>query len=115
VAGAADYLWGRYSSGNISIGAGISAMPSLHVAGALWLVLIIRRAAPRLATLAWCYLATIYVGSVLLGWHYATDGLAGMAGTMWLWFLSKKIIGWRRIPAAGDFRRPIRAGGLISE
>ena len=92
---ASDYLWGRYASGDVSIGAGISAMPSLHVAGSLWLALIIRRVVPQLAFVGWTYLAVIYVGSVMLGWHYATDGLVGMAGTSLVWALAGQLAGWR--------------------
>jgi len=96
---AAEYLWGRYMSGDISFGGGISAMPSIHVAGTLWLALIIQRAAPRLAPIGWAYLAIMYLGSVMLGWHYATDGLVGMAGLLVMWALAGQIASWRQIPA----------------
>jgi hypothetical protein len=95
VPGTANYLWARHVAGDLSVGGGISAMPSLHLAGTLWLALIIRRAWPRLAFLGWAYLAVIYLGSIMLGWHYATDGLVGMLGMILIWGLAGQITGWR--------------------
>lgn len=92
----ADLLWARYVNADISLGSGISAMPSLHLAGTVWLALIIRRAWPRLAFLGWTYLAVIFLGSILLGWHYATDGLVGMLGALLVWMLAGKLMHWRQ-------------------
>jgi hypothetical protein len=94
--GAADYLWTRHSTGDISLGGGISAMPSLHLAGTVWLALIIRRAWPRLAFIGWSYLAVIYLGSIMLGWHYATDGIVGVLGMLVIWKFAGKIMHWRQ-------------------
>jgi hypothetical protein len=103
VTGAADYLWARHMAGDASVGGGISAMPSLHLAGTLWLALIIRRAWPRLAFIGWAYLAVIYLGSILLGWHYSTDGLVGLAGALLMWKWAGRIIEWRSSPELGRF------------
>jgi hypothetical protein len=81
----ADYLWKSYVTGEAGFGVGISAMPSLHVAAATWLALVIRTYLPRLAWIGWTYVALIYVGSVLTGWHYATDGIVGAGGTVACW------------------------------
>jgi hypothetical protein len=113
VTGTADYLWAGYMAGDFSVGGGISAMPSLHLAGTLWLALIIRRAWPRLALIGWAYLAVIYLGSIMLGWHYATDGLAGMIGMVLIWRLAGHITGWRHGPVLGrltarPFSRAVR-------
>jgi hypothetical protein len=99
IPGTANYLWARHVAGDFSVGGGISAMPSLHLAGTLWLALIIRRSWPRLAFLGWAYLAVIYLGSIMLGWHYATDGLIGMLGMLLIWALAGQAIGWRHSPA----------------
>jgi hypothetical protein len=92
----ADLLWARQINGDTLVGSGISAMPSLHVAGTVWLALIIRRAWPRLAVIGWAYFAVIYLGSIMLGWHYATDGIVGAFGTLVIWIFAGKIMHWRR-------------------
>lgn len=74
-----DYLWANYLAQGSKIGGGISAFPSLHVAGAAWLALVIRSYERRAAPFAFAYLALILMGSVYLGWHYAADGIAGIA------------------------------------
>ena len=73
-----DYLWANYSDNGSRIGAGISAFPSLHVAGAAWVAVVISSYVRKLAPVAWAYFALILMGSVYLGWHYALDGIAGL-------------------------------------
>ena len=60
-------------------------MPSLHVAVALWLALVIRSYLPRLQFIGWAYFAVILVGSVYLGWHYALDGIVAVMITLACW------------------------------
>jgi hypothetical protein len=69
------------------LGGGISAMPSLHVGIAVFAVLVAFRQSRRiwLRTSACLYLAVIYVGSVHLGWHYASDGVVGGVGVVIIW------------------------------
>jgi len=85
VSSATTYLWGDYLRAGGHVGSGISAMPSLHVAIALWVALVIRAYAPRLAPLGFFYFALILIGSVLLGWHYAVDGIAAVAIALVAW------------------------------
>jgi membrane-associated phospholipid phosphatase len=73
----ADFLWGAHLSPGFRVGSGISAFPSLHVAGAFWMALVARAYVPRLQLIGWAYWLTILIGSVYLGWHYAVDGIAG--------------------------------------
>ncbi|HEX3423883.1 MAG TPA: phosphatase PAP2 family protein [Sphingomicrobium sp.] len=80
-----QYLWRNYERAGGDIGGGISAMPSLHVAVALWVALVTRSYWPRLAVAGFFYFALIVVGSVLLGWHYAVDGIVGVAITLVAW------------------------------
>jgi hypothetical protein len=75
-----NYLANTYRSGQLGIGTGISAMPSLHVAMAFLYVLMARKPAMRAIALAYALL--IFVGSVHIGWHYACDGIFGVVG-MW--------------------------------
>ena len=74
----ADYLWANYQDNASRIGTGISAFPSLHVAGAAWVAIVVSSYSRLLALLAWAYFVLILMGSVFLGWHYALDGIAGL-------------------------------------
>jgi PAP2 superfamily len=90
-----SYLWSDYARAGGEIGTGISAMPSLHVAIALWFALVMRAYLPRAAVLGHVYFALILIGSVLLGWHYAADGIAAIAITLISWRAA------RSVPIAG--------------
>ena len=68
--------------------AGISAVPSVHVAISLWMWLVARDLAPRFALTALVYFALVWVGSVQLGWHFASDGMAGVVGMLAVWRLA---------------------------
>jgi hypothetical protein len=70
-----------------ALGAGISAMPSLHVGIAVFAVLVAFRQTRRMwmRAIALAYAAVIYVGSIHLGWHYASDGIVGGAGMALIW------------------------------
>ena len=74
----ADYLWANYLDNGSRVGAGISAFPSLHVAGAAWVATGATGFSRKLAPLAWAYFVLILMGSVFLGWHYALDDIAGL-------------------------------------
>lgn len=74
----ADYLWANYLDNAARVGTGISAFPSLHVAGAAWVAIVVSSYSRLLAPLAWAYFVLIMMGSVFLGWHYALDGIAGL-------------------------------------
>ncbi|MET0295327.1 MAG: phosphatase PAP2 family protein [Phenylobacterium sp.] len=81
-----EWLWEVQKEGRLQVGSGISAFPSLHVAMAT-VVAIASFTVNRkvgLAGLAW--LALIWAASIHLGWHYAVDGLASMAGVLLIWF-----------------------------
>jgi hypothetical protein len=88
VAAGRDYLWSDYLKGGGRIGGGISAMPSMHVAIALWMALAGRALLSRLQFIGWAYFALVLVGSVHLGWHYAVDGLVSCAFTLAAWKLA---------------------------
>jgi hypothetical protein len=86
-----DHLWRAYANRSETLGGGISAMPSMHIAMACWLALTIRAAFPRLQWLGWAYMALIWLGSVHLGWHYFSDGVVGIAGALLVWHLSGSV------------------------
>jgi len=83
-----DAMWSAYVNGHRGLLTGISAVPSIHVAIAFWIVLTARALAPRLARWALVYFLLIWLGSVQLGWHYVSDGLAGAIGMLAIWALA---------------------------
>jgi hypothetical protein len=80
-----DAMWTALADGRPGLVAGISAVPSLHVAISLWMFLTARSMARRVAPFALSYFILIWIASVQLGWHYASDGLAGAAGMLAIW------------------------------
>ena len=88
------------SRGVESIGSGISAMPSVHVAMTTLLVLMAHdRFGWRWPTwLALAYHLAIFVGSVHLAWHYAADGLVSMVLVPLLWFVLGRLLGRELVP-----------------
>jgi len=88
-----DMLWRAYALHTNEIASGISAMPSMHVALALWLALILNET--KAAPLGWIYFGLICLGSVHLGWHYASDGLVGALGLLGIWKLAGMSLSWR--------------------
>ena len=74
------YLWDMHMAGEAAAGAGISAMPSLHIATVVWIYLAFRGQRSRIAPFAALFAFYIFALSVALGWHYAIDGIAGALG-----------------------------------
>jgi hypothetical protein len=83
-----DQMWRSFSTGRPGLVAGMSAVPSMHVAISFWIVLTARAMSSRLTTLAALYAIVISVGSVQLGWHYVSDGVAGVLGMAAVWRLA---------------------------
>jgi hypothetical protein len=79
-----DRLWASYAETK-GANFGISAMPSMHVAAAVLTALIARRSGQLLGIIFTVYAALIVIGSVHLAWHYAVDGVAGVALAILLW------------------------------
>jgi TRAP-type C4-dicarboxylate transport system permease small subunit len=86
-------LWNNYVSGGTTIGAGISAMPSMHVAGAMLFALLGWRTHRLLGILLSVNVALILVATVHLAWHYALDGYIAVLGTLAIWWATGAVIG----------------------
>ncbi len=82
---AQEVLWASHTKGLALPFAGISAMPSMHIALPMLFVLVGWRSGFRLRLLFVAYLGFNLVSSVLLGWHYAIDGYAAMLGVVMIW------------------------------
>jgi len=90
--GAVDYhdvLLYMYENSESRIG-GISAAPSLHVATSLLLLIFFwKNLITRILLIAFNII--IYVGSIILAWHYAIDGLISIPLAVLCWYLAGKI------------------------
>ena len=84
-----DYLWTLYETRSLAPGAGISAMPSMHIATAAWVVFACRSFHSRLTIPAAMFGIFMLFCSVALGWHYAVDGIVGAAGAALCFYLSR--------------------------
>ena len=85
--------------GSLVFASGISAMPSMHVAmGTLFAIAGFQRS--RALGIAFSvYAVLIWIASIHLGWHYASDGISGGLMMVVLWLVSKPIARltlWRR-------------------
>jgi membrane-associated phospholipid phosphatase len=85
-------LWEGKKAGVWGPFGGISAMPSIHLAMATlfaWLAFSVRK------WLGWIfvgYVVLIFMGSIVLGWHYAVDGYAGVILASLIWLAVRKIV-----------------------
>jgi hypothetical protein len=79
-----DRLWASYAETK-GVNIGISAMPSMHVVAAVLTALIARQSGKWLGIVLTAYAAAIVIGSVHLAWHYAVDGIAGIAVAILFW------------------------------
>ena len=91
---AMDYLID--SIGKDRLGAGISAMPSLHVAIAFLCFLVAWEYGRHwwAKLLGALFFLFILVGSVHLGWHYAADGIVSVIVTGLIWWGTGRFVLW---------------------
>lgn len=105
-------LWSVYASGETPAIAGISAMPSLHIAIPTIYCLAARRWWSRLGFAL--YTIGIWIATIALGWHYAVDGYVAAAASIGLWVLSGRIVRQRSRPAVRAGERGSRAPKMVA-
>ena len=66
-------------------------MPSLHVLQAFFIAFITMRVGKITAVAGYSFAFIILVGSVVLGWHYAVDGIIGFFAAIVFWKISHPI------------------------
>lgn len=79
------HLLNAFYEKNIILGAGISAMPSVHVALAMVFSLASFTLNKWLGYLMTIYALLIWIGSIYLGWHYFLDGLVSIILIILFW------------------------------
>ena len=91
-----EAMWGLYlvNGNDGTIAGAVAAMPSLHVASTCGFYLVARATHRWLGRAFLAFLALMLLGSVHLGWHYAIDGYAGIAGAILLWWGCGRLLRW---------------------
>jgi len=56
----------------------------------------------RFAPLGWAYLGLIWVGSILLGWHWGLGGIAGGLAMLGLWKVAPRLLYVQRTTAVAE-------------
>jgi PAP2 superfamily len=82
------------NSGSSQLGAGISAMPSMHVSMACLFTLLAWRVSKVAGMLLFVFLVVIQIGSVVLAYHYAIDGYVSLIATPAIWWASGRVASW---------------------
>lgn len=85
-----DALWQSYLTGTGDI-EGVSAMPSMHLVVATLMTLLAWRTNRALGIAFAVFTFVILISTIMVGWHYPIDGLAGIAIGYVLWILAGQI------------------------
>lgn len=93
-----QYLLSLHESGQVRVGAGISAMPSMHMVFVFLWVFPAWNLNRIFGAIVAAYAALIWVGSVHLGWHYFVDGLVSLILISFVWRVAGNITGLYRRP-----------------
>jgi hypothetical protein len=86
-----DRLWTSYAATH-GANIGISAMPSMHIEIAVLMAFVAWRTRRWLGIAYTAFAAVIVIGSVHLAWHYAVDGIAGVALAIMIWMAAGRLV-----------------------
>ena len=87
---AQDYLWSAYSDNQQSVGAGISAFPSVHVSVSMVAALYLWERSKWLGLIGVAFVTVILFLSIYSGYHYALDGYVSIAVMWGAWALIRR-------------------------
>ncbi len=111
-------LLSNYSLNGPGHGAGITAMPSMHVAMAFLFWLAIRRISVVAGRCSFVFFVVIWIASVHLAYHYAVDGLVSIVLVAFLWRISRRVFTWwdaRILAATGEIRPALTTDSVPAE
>ncbi|MFT3987748.1 phosphatase PAP2 family protein [Aestuariivirga sp.] len=87
-----DELWKGYQGQSLIDG--ISAMPSMHNGTALLFALAVSKVNRTAGLALFGHAFFIFIGSIMLAWHYAIDTYAAWALVLTIWYLMEPVSRW---------------------
>jgi len=88
-----QYLLHMHNGQTVQMGAGISAMPSMHMVWVFLWVFAAWNLSHILGLIMALYAGIIWIASVHLGWHYFVDGLVSLVMIGIIWRVAGHIVG----------------------
>lgn len=80
------------AGGELGLGRGISAMPSMHISLATLFWLAMRKISARAGWFFGVFALLIFVGSIHTGYHYALDGIVAATATLAIWWIVGRVL-----------------------
>ncbi len=85
-----ETLWNGYLGNGARLG--ISAMPSMHIGSTVLMTMFVANHSRIGGWIMMVFLFAIFLGSIVLGWHYAIDGYAAVLVAVATWKLAAWIV-----------------------
>ena len=104
-----------YQTSENGLGAGITAMPSMHVAIALLFWLAVRKVSPLFNRLLLAFFVMTWVSSVHLAYHYAVDGLVSVIAVIVIWKFAGAVLQWWDARIASPDQPALRTNTVPAE